>query len=257
MCKVGASAPGDVNIVLAQEPASRFSQEVSTGERKLSEGKMLNAVELASGVEIFLLVCGLVYVFQQIMKAIRVSLKKCKRKQVEIEMVYVHRGRKVFHLKSCMWYCAPPKTMEMTKDEALNQGFRSCWRCHPEDRPQKKSQEVVGSNTQGRGGICGQRCMWCDEGTCSRQKEVHVHCACTECIRDHAEAVWRSWYDCNKEAWYEDYEEQEEEDQQETSEASWQQVENEGRIRRRVSFVDPGTPDSTEARTQGPMGFGF
>ena len=43
-----------VNIVLAQEPASRFSQEVSTGERKLSEGKMLNAVELASGVEIFL-----------------------------------------------------------------------------------------------------------------------------------------------------------------------------------------------------------
>ena len=257
VCKVGASAPDDANIVLAQEPASKFSQEVSTGERKLSEGRMLSAVELASGVEIFLLVCGLVYVFKQITKAIRVSLKKCKRKQVEIEMVYIHRGRKVFHLKSCMWYCAPPKTMEMTKEEALNQGFRSCWRCHPEDRPQKKPQEAVGSNTQGRGGICGQRCMWCDEGTCSRQKEVHVHCACTECIRDHAEAVWRSWYDCNKEAWYEDYEEQEEEDQQETSEASWQQVENEGRIRRRVSFVDPGTPDSTEARTQGPMGFGF
>ena len=28
-------------------------------------------------------------------------------------------------------------------------------------------------------------------------------------------------------------------------------------IRRRVRFVDPGTPDSTEARTEGPMGFGF
>ena len=256
VCKVGASAPDDANIVLAQEPASKFSQEVSTSERKLSEGRMLSAVELASGVEIFLLVCGLVYVFQQIMKAIRVSLKKCKRKQVEIEMVYVHRGRKVFHLKSCMWYCPPPKTMEMTKEEAWNQGFRSCWRCHPEDRPQKKPQETVGSNTQDRGGICGQRCTWCDEGTCSRQKEVHVHCACTECIRDHAEAVWRSWYDCSEEAWYEDYEEQEE-DQQETSEASWQQVENEEGIRRRVRFVDPGTPDSTEARTQGPMGFGF
>ena len=158
VCKVRASAPDDVNIVLAQEPASRFSQEVSTGERKLSEGKMLNAVELASGVEIFLLVCGLVYVFQQIMKAIRVSLKGCKRRQVEIDMVYAHRGRKVFHLKSCMWCCPPPKTMEMTKEEAWNQGFRSCWKCHPEDRPQKKPQEAVGSNTQGRGGICGQRC---------------------------------------------------------------------------------------------------
>ena len=95
----------------------------------------------------------------------------------------------MFHLKSCMWYCPPPKTMEMTKEEAWNQGFRSCWKCHPEDRPQEKPQEAVGSNMQGRGGICGQRCTWCDEGTCSRQKEVHVHCACTEGIRDHAVIV--------------------------------------------------------------------
>ena len=150
------------------------------------------------------------------MKAIRVSLKRCKRRQVEIEMVYVHRGRKVFHLKSCMWYCPPPKTMEMTKEEAWNQGFRSCWRCHPEDRPTKEAtrgsrfkyarprREYAVSDVHG-----------VTKEPASRQKEVHVHCACAECIRDHAEAVWRSWYDYSEEAWYEDYEEQEE-DQQET-----------------------------------------
>ena len=38
--------------------------------------------------------------------------------------------------------------------------------------------------------LCGQPCVWCEEGLCSRVKPGHLNCACTKCIRDHAEASW-------------------------------------------------------------------
>ena len=138
--------------------------------------KMANAVEVMSGVEIVMLICGMVYLCQQAMKMINACIKKCKKKQVEVEIVYVHRGRSVFHRKQCMWYCPPPKTKEMTNEEAWKQGYRSCWRCHPEDKPQHRVPELALTSASNYEEICGKLCVWCGNGICSRKKESHMNC---------------------------------------------------------------------------------
>ena len=276
---------------------------------------MTSALEVMSIMEIVMVICGLVYLVQQIAKAAGMLIKRCTRKK-EVEMVYVHYGRSVYHKKTFMWYCPPPKTRPPSIEDAHQQGFRSCWRCHPEDKPKKRAPELALTTASNYEEIRGKLCVWCGDGVCSRRKESHMNCACTECIRDYAEAMWRAWYDVDEmadaqEATYDQtqpddiddttwermtlaerrmaleaqgrellgqserqaYYEYVQESQRRADEVQVNQ-EPEGGARRRnrgrnmereerggnaerdyESYVDPGTPDSTEERTQGPRGY--
>ena len=192
VCQAEANTPLNNGSSLARSgQQSRITQE--------AKGRMASAVEVMSGVEIVVLICGLVYLCQQVAKATGVLVKRCARKK-EVEMVYVHYGRSVYHKKTCVWYCPPPKTRSLSIDDAQQQGFRSCWRCHPEDKPKNRAPELALSTASNYEEICGKLCVWCGDGICSRRKESHMNCACTECIRDYAEAMWRAWYDENEAA---------------------------------------------------------
>ena len=303
VCQVGASTPVIDDALAQSGPGSSFGQVQKEEEQEQKE-EMANVVEVMSGVEIVMLICGMVYLCQQTAKMVNMCVIKCKKRKGEL--VYVHHGRSVYHKRTCVWFSPPPRTREPYKDDAQQQGFRSCWRCHPEDKPKQRAPELALSSASNVEEICGKLCIWCGDGICSRRKESHMNCSCTECMRDYAEAMWREWYDGNEKTYvpeasydqtqpddiddatwermtlaerrtalesqgrqflgqserqaYDEYVRQSQREADEVQEVQDNQTPEEGPRRRNrgrnverdyESYVDPGTPDSTEQRTQG------
>ena len=307
VCQVGANSP-IADDILAQTGQSNRIGPVREEEKQEQEKEMAIAVEVLSVVEIVMLICGMVYLVQQAVKMCNICVAKCRKRNAVL--VYIHPGRSIYHKTTCMWF-SPPKTRELSLEDAHQQGFRSCWRCHPEDKPKSRAPELALSTARDVDTICGRLCVWCGDGICSRRKESHMNCSCTECIRDIAEAMWREWYDVNETTYmpeasydqtqpddiddatwermtlaerrtalerqgrqflgqserqaYDEYVRQSQREAEEVQETPEDQAAEEGPCRRNrgrdaerdyESYVDPGTPDSTEQRMQGPPAFG-
>ena len=104
VCQVGADSP------IADDVLAQTGQSISISPVREEEKEMANAVEVMSIVEIVMLICGMVYLVQQVVKMCTVCVTKCRKRNAVL--VYIHPGRSVYHKTTCMWYSPPPKTCE-------------------------------------------------------------------------------------------------------------------------------------------------
>ena len=234
----------------------------------------------------------------------------------------------IFHRTTCSYVQGKARNgyfIHLEYDTAVDQGYRPCYRCFPEAKKviqyeaedegwELASEGSVRSVENPEGEGCRKKCSWCKVKNCTRKKQDHVHCSCTECIQKYAEELWRAQYDkapgsessttpevvsipqeprtlyskgtgknsngrgskggkrgrammeavaeeqnqpmVQEDSFtpstYEDHVSLEEMGQRMVPEDIMEMYEEHRMNRTRTSDVEPGTPDSTEARTEGP-----
>ncbi|OLP76193.1 hypothetical protein AK812_SmicGene43904 [Symbiodinium microadriaticum] len=81
VCQVGASTPVIDDALAQSGPGSSFGQVQKEEEQEQKE-EMANVVEVMSGVEIVMLICGMVYLCQQTAKMVNMCVIKCKKRHM-------------------------------------------------------------------------------------------------------------------------------------------------------------------------------